>query len=197
MGNQSSVVIDKPRKKISKKSTKKSSPVEPAYIPKKNFQINRDSEMPDGADDGDLDADAASSDDYQRRLREAQNDPDTLAVLSVDLTSPQSASNDHPQLLFEVNRAATLSSHAPKLSHVGLEVTRKRVDDGKMRKKKKKNKDKDSTTADDGSAFIENKSKKKKIVERDGSSETDGVKNANKGDVSSVEVRFYRILMAF
>ncbi|KAJ1555263.1 AP-3 complex subunit delta-1, partial [Cladochytrium tenue] len=135
----------------SKSSTKGRKRTMESRALKTGFSINREDEMPDGAHKDELE-------EHDRWLNEPGADADTLAVLSVDLTTEHSGSDS--RLHFEVGRAAVLSSPAPALSEA-LSVTRKKVDS----KKKGKKKAVAETAAPSGEtevALVEEKKKPKK-----------------------------------
>ncbi|KAJ3029605.1 AP-3 complex subunit delta-1 [Rhizophlyctis rosea] len=129
--------------KKTKKGKKRVTPREPSPppVPTVSYEINRGSEMPEGAADVD-------SDEEDRRQK--QIDPDTMAVMSVDLTvNPE---DDIP--------VAPAPVEAPRLE---LSVQRKKIP-----KKKEKEADKD------GDQLKVKKKKKKKAEEGAGAESLEG-----------------------
>ncbi|KAI8833659.1 adaptin N terminal region-domain-containing protein, partial [Chytriomyces cf. hyalinus JEL632] len=146
IGNdQTSLDKDDEASKTKTKKTKKSTQIRDLNLfdsppaPSTEYAINRNDELPKGAV-------VKSLKDKLKFLE----DEDTMAVRSVDLSSPASAASDTHRLGWEVNRAALLSEPTPQLKDVGVEVVRKKkggsskkdaeseVSGGKKKKKTKK-----------------------------------------------------------
>ncbi|KAJ3105592.1 AP-3 complex subunit delta-1 [Phlyctochytrium planicorne] len=145
-------------KKIKKKSKKKENELVNNLpdVRQVTYEINKGFEMPENVG---TEADEAELlDDLERRRKAAADDPDTLAVLSVDLSGLGGKST------FEDGRAAILSSDLQAKATNQLLITRKRVDSDSPVKKTKAKKEKAATV--DGSEV--KKKKKKKTTEADG-----------------------------
>ncbi|KAJ3206165.1 AP-3 complex subunit delta-1 [Dinochytrium kinnereticum] len=149
--------IDKPLKKTKKKA-KKGSELLVEGLPSSrqvSYEINRGFEMPEMAimDGGDREI----LDDIEKRRVAAADDPDTLAVLSVDFSAGSEAKPD-----FEIGRAALLASDLETKGTQELKVVRKKLDGEALIKSPKLKKKESGEKKEKSEKSADGKKKKKK-----------------------------------
>ncbi|KAI8833209.1 adaptin N terminal region-domain-containing protein [Chytridium lagenaria] len=134
---------NKPAKKTKKKAKKAADALIEGLpsVRQVSYEINRGFEMPDVVVPDVEHREVL--DDLQRRRNAAVDDPDTLAVLSVDFSA---SAEQKPN--FEIGRAAVLSSDLQKQGTNELLVVRKKLDgevkSPKLKKKSSEKKDKEA-----------------------------------------------------